>query len=64
MTDKFQEKKEKILDSALHVFVKSGYSDARMDDIVEESGMSKGAIYYYYKSKKDLFLGLTDGGLE
>ena len=60
MTDKFQEKKEKILDAALHVFVKSGYSDARMDDIVEESGISKGAIYYHYKSKKDLFLALIE----
>ena len=60
MIDKFQEKKEKILDSALQVFVKNGYSEARMDDIVNESGMSKGAIYYHYKSKKDLFLALIE----
>ena len=58
--DKFLEKKEKILDSALHVFVKNGYSNARMDDIVNKSGMSKGAIYYHYKSKKDLFLSLIE----
>lgn len=60
MPDKFLQKKEKILDSALQVFVSKGYSDARMDDIVEISGMSKGAIYYHYKSKKDLFLSLID----
>ena len=60
MTDKFLEKKEKILDSALQIFVAKGYSRARMDDIVEKSGMSKGSIYYHYKSKKDLFLSLID----
>jgi AcrR family transcriptional regulator len=60
MIDKFQEKKEKILDSAMEVFVKNGYSEARMDDIVNKSGMSKGAIYYHYKSKKDLFLALIE----
>ena len=60
MADKFLEKKEKILDSALQIFVTKGYSEARMDDIVELSGMSKGAIYYHYKSKKDLFLALIE----
>ena len=60
MSDKIQIKKEMILDSALQIFVSKGYSDARMDDIVELSGMSKGAIYYHYNSKKDLFLALID----
>lgn len=60
MADKFLQKKETILDSALQVFVSKGYSNARMDDIVDISGMSKGAIYYHYKSKKDLFLSLID----
>ena len=44
----------------MEVFVKNGYSEARMDDIVNKSGMSKGAIYYHYKSKKDLFLALIE----
>ena len=40
-------KKKKILDAALQIFVKKGYSDTRMDDIVKMSGMSKGAIYHH-----------------
>ena len=52
--------KIQILDAAMHVFVKSGYSKTTMDDIVEISGLSKGALYHYYKSKKDLFLSLID----
>ena len=31
-----------------------------MDDIVDHSKLSKGTIYYYYKSKKDLYLSLVD----
>ena len=53
-------KKKQILDAALQIFVKKGYSDTRMDDIVEMSGMSKGAIYHHYKSKRELFLDLID----
>ena len=53
-------KKKQILDAALQIFVKRGYSDTRMDDIVGISGMSKGAIYHHYKSKHELFLDLID----
>ena len=52
--------KLQILDAAMHVFVKSGYSKTTMDDIVNHSGLSKGAIYHHYNSKKHLFLSLID----
>ena len=48
--------KNLILDSALNVFVKKGYAETSMEDIVELSGLSKGAIYHHYNSKRDLFL--------
>jgi AcrR family transcriptional regulator len=31
-----------------------------MDDIVSQSGLSKGALYHHYPSKKDLFIALID----
>ena len=44
MQDKVKDlKKNKILDAALQIFVKKGYADTRMDDIVKDSGVSKGA---------------------
>ncbi|MBD23569.1 MAG: hypothetical protein CMG46_00980 [Candidatus Marinimicrobia bacterium] len=49
-----------ILDAALEVFVKKGYAQTRMDDIVDLSGLSKGAIYHHYSSKNELFLSLID----
>ena len=53
-------RKEQILDAALNVIVKNGYHQSRMDDIVFTSGLSKGAIYWYYKSKKDVYLDLVN----
>ena len=58
--NKQENTKKKILDSAFDVFVKNGYKDTTMSHIVRESGLSKGAIYHYYKSKKDLFISLID----
>ena len=53
-------RKNQILNAALKVFVVKGYSKTTMDDIVSASKLSKGALYHYYKSKKDLFLSLID----
>ena len=49
------ERKEQILNAALLVLVDKGYESSRIDDIVSESGLSKGAIYWYYKSKKEIY---------
>ena len=55
-----EDRKSQILDAAFSVFVEKGYSETTMDDIVKKSQMSKGAIYHYYNSKKELFLSLID----
>ncbi len=61
MSNLIKDKSKKIiLDAALSLFVKNGYSQTSMDDIVNLSGLSKGAIYHHYSSKKVLFLSLID----
>lgn len=52
--------KSRILDAALDVFASKGYHDARLDEIVEESHTSKGAIYFHFPNKERLFLALVD----
>ena len=52
------DKKDLIMASALRVMTKKGYYGSTIDDIVSESKMSKGAIYHYYKSKKEVYLEL------
>ena len=58
--DVSEERKEQIIEAALRVFLKRGIQKTRMDDIVEESGLSKGALYWYFKSKDDLIIGIVD----
>ena len=57
---KKNERKEQIMDAALKVIIRKGYDNSRMDDIVDLSSMSKGAIYWYYKSKKEVYLNLVN----
>lgn len=55
-----RERKKQILDAAERVFAERGFDKARMDDIVQESGLSKGALYWYYKSKDAIIRALLD----
>ncbi|PID86602.1 MAG: TetR family transcriptional regulator [Chloroflexi bacterium] len=50
----------RILDAALNIFSSKGYYDTRLDEIVEESHTSKGAIYFHFPNKERLFLALVD----
>lgn len=52
--------KERILDAALNIFSSKGYHDTRLDEIVDESHTSKGAIYFHFPNKERLFLALVD----
>jgi AcrR family transcriptional regulator len=58
--DVSEERKDQIMNAAEDVFARKGFSDARMDDIAEETGLSKGTLYLYYKSKDDLILSILD----
>jgi AcrR family transcriptional regulator len=49
------ERRAQIIEAALACFVREGYNNTTMDDIVAESGLSKGSLYWYFKSKDDLF---------
>ena len=49
-----EEAKSKIVEAARMIFAKKGYHDSTMDDIAKEVGVSKGAIYSYFKSKEDI----------
>ncbi|MER6716137.1 MULTISPECIES: TetR/AcrR family transcriptional regulator [unclassified Streptomyces] len=52
-------RRTQILDAATSVFAGLGYHGSRMDDIVRASGLSKGAIYWYFKSKEEIAVELV-----
>ena len=49
------ERRAQIIQAALACFARKGYNNTTMDDIVAESGLSKGSLYWYFKSKDELF---------
>lgn len=49
------ERRERILDAAAEQFSDRGYDGASINRIIEEAGISKGALYYYFDDKEDLF---------
>jgi AcrR family transcriptional regulator len=46
--------KERIIKAAFKIFTKKGYHESTMDDIAKEIGVSKGALYQYFKNKREL----------
>lgn len=53
-------RRDQVLNAALTCFARNGYHATRVDDIVAEAGLSKGAIYHRFRSKDEIFLGLFD----
>jgi AcrR family transcriptional regulator len=49
------EKREGLLEVAAQEFVQHGFEDASINRILERAQMSKGAAYYYFEDKVDLF---------
>lgn len=48
--------REHILKVAFNLFLLKSYKEVTMAELVEKTGMSKGAFYHYFKSKEQLFL--------
>jgi AcrR family transcriptional regulator len=49
-----------LLDAARDVFGRRGYGGASLEEIADEAGYSRGALYHHFDSKEDLFLALLD----
>jgi AcrR family transcriptional regulator len=46
---------QKIITSASEIFLKKGYSGARMQEIADKAGINKALLHYYFRSKEKLF---------
>ncbi|MGH2616893.1 MAG: TetR family transcriptional regulator [Thermomicrobiales bacterium] len=53
-------RRQRVLDAALEVFTRQGYSDTAIDEIARASDTSKGGLYFHFPSKHALFLALLD----
>ena len=55
-----EETVRKILDTAERLFIEKGYERASLQDIITETGLSKGAIYHHFTSTEDIFYSVCD----
>ncbi|MFH0789897.1 MAG: TetR/AcrR family transcriptional regulator [Pseudomonadota bacterium] len=52
--NKGKDNRDKILRSATRLFGRRGFNGTTIEDVTRESGISKGALYWHYKSKSEL----------
>ena len=57
-----EERKQKILMTALTLFVERGYYDTKITDIAAAVPMSTGLMFHYFESKEELLLELVKMG--
>lgn len=55
-----EDTREQVLAAAARVFAKRGFHGTSLDAIAEEAGFSRGAVYYNFADKEELFLELLD----
>jgi len=55
-----EQTRQDLLDSALTVFSQKGYAATRLEDVAQSAGVTRGAIYYHFGSKAELFSALIE----
>lgn len=59
-----EDKRKKIIESALKLFEEKGYHSTKISDIVQDAGMAQGTFYLYFKSKEDMFRHVAEACLD
>ncbi len=49
-----------LISESLKLFLRKSFKDVTLEEILKITGLSKGAFYYYFKSKEQLFLEIID----
>ncbi|GAA4959566.1 TetR/AcrR family transcriptional regulator [Actinoplanes utahensis] len=52
-------RRQQILDAAARCFVRNGFHQTSMQDVIKEAGLSVGAFYRYFKSKNELITAIA-----
>lgn len=52
--------RQDLLKAALSVFSQKGYAATTLEDVAKEAGVTRGAIYWHFGSKAELYAGLLE----
>lgn len=64
LADERPDTRDRLLASASRVFAQRGYDGATLDEVAADAGLTKGAIYWHFAGKSDLFLALVEENVE
>ncbi len=53
-------RRKEIVNAAFELMLEKGYEDTGIQDILSKIGATKGCIYYYFKSKKDVAIAVIE----
>ncbi len=56
--------RERLLETASHLFAEKGYASTSVREIVARAGVSKPVLYYYFQSKEGLYYAILKWGAE
>ena len=60
VTDKGSETRQRILDVAAQAFAEHGYSGISLNDVIRQTGLTKGGFYFHFDSKSALAIAVLD----
>lgn len=56
--------RERLLKAGIRLFAEKGYTATSVNEIVKATGLAKPALYYYFKSKEELYLAILSYGFD
>ena len=57
---KGEESRQRLIECAAELFWKNGYSATGISEILKQTGLPKGSFYFYFKSKDELAVAVTE----
>lgn len=64
ITKEREERKQEIIEASKKLFLKQGYQNTSVDEIVKEINVAKGLFYYYFNKKSSVLLEIGSQILE
>lgn len=60
LRERYERRRGEVIAAAAKVFAERGYHETTIEDLIEASGMTRGGLYHYTESKRDLLLAVID----
>ncbi|MFZ2052265.1 MAG: TetR/AcrR family transcriptional regulator [Solirubrobacteraceae bacterium] len=60
LRERYERRRLEVIEAAAKVFAQRGYHETTIEDLIAASGMTRGGLYHYTASKRDLLLAVID----